>query len=185
MCDWDFTQKGSVEDHVEFDPVKKEITRDVTDQKRHAHNQSSKYRSNQDRLWALLLDNQSTCDVIINSKLLTNIRKCRSTLRLQTQTRDCVINEVGDMKGVGIIWFYPEGVTIVLSQFRMIVCSKWRMTHDTARFHKSGNIAHLSYNITTPQGFQCQFLQLHRDCMCIKSRIEKELMCLEPRLLII
>ena len=101
MHDWAFTQKGSVDDHAQFDLLKKEIAHDVTDQNKYAYNQSSKSRSKQDRLWALLLDNQSTCDVIINSKRLKNIRKCRWTLRLQTQAGDCVINEVDDMKGVG------------------------------------------------------------------------------------
>ena len=95
--------RRSVDDCVEFDPVKKEIIYDVTDMKKHAYNQSSRHRVKRDRLWELLLDNQSTCDVIINSKLLTNIKNCRWTLRLQTQAEECVICEAGDMKGVGTV----------------------------------------------------------------------------------
>ena len=104
-----------------------------------------------------MLDNQSACNVIINIALLANIRKCEWTLRLQTQAGECVIDEVGDLKGVGTAWFYPNGVANTLSQFRMIAYSKWRMTYDTGRFHRSGDIANLFYDATTPQGFKCKF----------------------------
>ena len=73
----------------------------MKDQVKHAHNQASRNRSKEDSQWELLLDNQSTCDVIINKDLLTNIRKCKWTLRLQTQAGECIIDEVGDLKGVG------------------------------------------------------------------------------------
>ena len=157
MCDWAFTQKGTVEDSVEFDPINKEIKYNVTNQTKHAYNQNSMNRSKSDRMWELLLDNQSTRNVIINSKLLNNIRKCRWTLRLQTQAGECIINEVGDMKGVGLVCHYPGGVANMLSQFRMIVYSKWRMTYDAVKFHRSGNIDDLNYDVTTPQCIQCKF----------------------------
>ena len=76
-----------------------------------------------------------------------------------------------------MVWFYPGGVANILSQFRMIVCSKWRMTFDTAKYHKSGNIEDLSYNVTTHEGFQCKFqptahgLHVHK----IKSRNGKHM----------
>ena len=63
---WAFAQDGNIDDRVEFDTLNKEIRYDVTDIKKHTYNQTTKYRSKPDRLWELLLDNQSTCDVIIN-----------------------------------------------------------------------------------------------------------------------
>ena len=83
LFNWAFAQKGFVTEQVKFDTVKNEIVHDVSKQKNHACNQSSLgRRDSSSKLWELLLDNQSTCDVIINSKLLSNIRKCEWTLRL-------------------------------------------------------------------------------------------------------
>ena len=110
---------------AKFDAEKREVLRDVSKLKNHVYDQSStKSRRNKDKLWELLLDNQSTCDVIINRKMLSNISKCRWTLRLQTQASEFVIDKVGDMKGSGVVWYFPDGVAIILSQFRMIVYSK-------------------------------------------------------------
>ena len=45
----------------------------------------------------------------------------------------------------------------ILSQFRMIEFSKWRITHDTAKFHRTGNADDLCYEVTTSQGYNCKF----------------------------
>ena len=62
------------------------------------------------------------------------------------------------MKGVGAVWYYPDGVANILSQFRMIAHSKWRMTYDTAKYHKSGNIEDLCYDVITSEGHRCKFI---------------------------
>ena len=50
MEDWAFAQQGSVGGRVDFDPIKKEIRYEVTDQEKHAYNQYSTTRSKSDRL---------------------------------------------------------------------------------------------------------------------------------------
>ena len=83
LCDWAFSRKGFVTEQVKFDTVKKEIMCDVSNQKNHACDQSSSgRRDSSSKLWELLLDDQSTYDVIINSKSFSNICKCKWTLRL-------------------------------------------------------------------------------------------------------
>ena len=70
----------------------------ISDHKAHAYNQN---RNPNKKLWDLMLDNQSTCDVIINSQMLSSIRKCGRTLRLQKKAGECVANKVGELSGVG------------------------------------------------------------------------------------
>ena len=130
----------------------------MSNQKNRAHNQArSKSLRKEDKLWEILLNNQSTCDVIINKKSLSNIRKFRWNLCLQTQAVDCIIKQVGEMKGVGLIWYYPNGVSNMLSQFCMVVHSKCRMTYGTRKYHRSGYINNLSYDVTTPNGCKFKF----------------------------
>ena len=74
------------------------IKHDDSDHKSHARDQN---KNPTKKLWDLLLDNQSTCDVIINSQMLSSIRKCGRTLRLQKKAGECVANKVGELAGVG------------------------------------------------------------------------------------
>ena len=161
QMDWAFVQHGAqLEDtkDVDIDMDKKVIVYDISRQSDHVYNQNeSSSRASSRKRWELLLDNQSTCDVIINRQLLRNIRKCKWTLRLQTQTGECVIDRVGDMMGVGTVWYYPQGVANILSQFRMVIYSKWRICYSTERYHETGDVSDLSYDVTTPDGFNCSF----------------------------
>ena len=63
----------------------------------------------------ILLDNQSTCNIMANRRLLTNIRFSENNLMLNTQTGSKCINQVGDLKNVGTVWYMPEGWTNILS----------------------------------------------------------------------
>ena len=85
----------------------KEVLHHLHRDKNHVYNQAEDEVGREGRLWEILLDSQSTCNAIINPKLLTNIRNCDWTLRLQTQARECRINQVGDSRGVGTAWYYP------------------------------------------------------------------------------
>ena len=51
------------------------------------------------------------------------------------QTGECVIDLAGDLKGTGTVWVYPDGVANMLSQFRMVVFSKWSMTCNADNHH--------------------------------------------------
>ena len=40
----------------------------------------------------------------------------------------------------------------------MVVHSKWKMTYNTEACHKSKDTKDLSYDVMTPQGFECKFV---------------------------
>ena len=60
VCNWSFNQEG----RVSVDRESRVIKHDVSDHKTYACDQN---RNPNKKLWDLLLDNQSTCDLIINS----------------------------------------------------------------------------------------------------------------------
>ena len=61
------------------------------------------------------------------------------------------------MYGVGTVWYYPQGVANILSQFCMIVHRKWSIYCRTDTHHKTGKISDLGFEVVTPQGFRCKF----------------------------
>ena len=61
------------------------------------------------------------------------------------------------MKGTGLVWCCPKGVTNTLSQFRMVAHIKWRITYDNINYHRSGDVDGLIYEVITPEGFTCSF----------------------------
>ena len=50
----------------------------------------------------ILLDNQSTVHMMVNSKLLKNIRKSNQVLRLNTNAGMARVTKEGDMPGLGV-----------------------------------------------------------------------------------
>ena len=44
------------------------------------------------------------------------------------------------------------------------------MTYDTQKFHKSGDIDDLSYNVTTPEGYHCRFSPNHQGLHAFKIK---------------
>ena len=63
----------------------------------------------------ILLDSQSTVDVISNKKLLTNIRDSKWTLTLYCNVGKAIITQKGDLKGYGSVWYYPQGMANIMS----------------------------------------------------------------------
>jgi hypothetical protein len=124
--------------------------------KNHVFNQTGSHESM--KLFDVLLDSQSTCDVIVNGIFVTNIRKSKMTLVLRTQAGECRIDTVADLPGVGTIWYYPSGVANILSQHRMVTQSGWDIDYTSRLYRKTGNDANLKFNCTTSEDIDVSFL---------------------------
>ena len=91
------------------------------------------------KIW-ILLDSQSTVDVISNGDLLTKIHRVKTTLRMRCNTGVKTTHFRGHhLSGYGWVWFYPERIANTLSLSR--VKGKYRVTFDSAtdnyfRVHK-------------------------------------------------
>jgi hypothetical protein len=123
--------------------------------KNHVYNQTGSHKSM--KLFDVLLDSQSTCDVIVNGIFVTNIRKSKMTLVLRTQAGECRIDMVADLPGVGTVWYYPSGVANILSQHRMVVNSNWDVEYNSKLYKNTLNINDLKFNCTTSEGVKVSF----------------------------
>ena len=121
----------------------------------HVFNQTGSHKSM--KIFDMLCDNQSTCDVIVNKAFVINIRRSKMTLLLRTQAGNCRINMIADLPGVGTVWYYPEGVANILSQHRMVVNSKWDIDYNSKLYKKTGNTRDLKYNCVTAEGIELSF----------------------------
>ena len=79
----------------------------------------------------LLLDSESSIHLIKNPKLLSNIQRAPNGASMVIAcnagtARTCL---VGDMKGVGVVWYYKYGIANVLSLG--LLSDKFRITMDT------------------------------------------------------
>lgn len=110
-----------------------------------------------DRLFEVLLDNQSTCDVFINTILLRNIRRSDWTLVLTTLAGKCRFTMIGDLLGVGTIWYYPQGSTNVFSRHQMMTQSKWNVYYNSDKYHETGNEDDLVEQVCTKEGREFDF----------------------------
>ena len=68
----------------------------------------------------LLLDSQSTVDLISNPKMLLNIRKVqgKETIRVYCNSGVKIVDRVGDLPGYGTVWYEPTGIANILSMSR-------------------------------------------------------------------
>ena len=77
----------------------------------------------------ILLDNQSTLDLICNKKLATNIEKSNRTMTVQGNSGTLDITHRAKLKGyTSKPWFRKEAITNILSFKNMI--KQYRITYD-------------------------------------------------------
>ena len=120
----------------------------------HVFNQSGKTM----RSFEVILDSQSTCDVIINKAMVINIRDCVIILVLQTQSGSCQITQIAYLLGVGTVWYYPEGAANILSQYRMVVNSVWDVQFNLKHYRFSSDVNDLAYKVETSEGIKFEFM---------------------------
>ncbi|OEU08874.1 hypothetical protein FRACYDRAFT_249219 [Fragilariopsis cylindrus CCMP1102] len=128
--------------YVQFKTVNgnsNDIIVDLRD-KNHVFNQTGSHKSM--NIFDILCDNQSTCDVIVNSSMVSNIRTAPMALRLRTQAGDCRITQIADLPGVGTVWYYPERDGILST-----------VQSDSGK----QKIIVLKYDCVTAEGVECTF----------------------------
>ena len=74
----------------------------------------------------ILLNSQSTVDVISNGDLLTKIHHVKTALRIRCNAGMKTTNFRDHLSGYGLVWFYPDGIANILSLSR--VKDKYRVT---------------------------------------------------------
>ena len=89
------------------DSIKKGIMLDVLKDANHACNQMKADHRTDDqkikstsKMWEILLDSQSACDVIVSSGLVTIVMECKWVLRLQTQLGEFKITKISNISSV-------------------------------------------------------------------------------------
>ena len=79
----------------------------------------------------ILLDSQSTVDLIANLRMLINIRRVRSedAIRVHCNRRVEVVDRISKLPGYGTVWYELTGIVNILSMSR--VTKKFRVIFDS------------------------------------------------------
>ncbi|VEU34053.1 unnamed protein product [Pseudo-nitzschia multistriata] len=79
----------------------------------------------------ILLDSESSCNLIVNPDLLENIRVAPNgqTMHIYCNSGIAKTNMIGELPGFGKVWYYDGGIANVLSL--ALVSDRFRVTMDT------------------------------------------------------
>ena len=98
----------------------------------------------------ILLDNQSTVHMMVNPKLLKNIRKSEQMLRLYTNAGMARVTHTGDMPRLGVCWYYEDGIANVVFQAKAVRENGFEIDYST-RQDKNGS-GDLTFCVETKEG---------------------------------
>ena len=68
----------------------------------------------------VLLDSQSTIDVIVNADLLKNVQRSDKSIRIHSQAGMSVVNEIGDFGSIKNVWLDRNSIAKILSLSKML-----------------------------------------------------------------
>ena len=90
----------------------------------------AQHRGGIDPHW-LLLDSESSVNLIVNKELLENIRTAPhgANLTVHCNAGAARTDQIGDLKGFGTVWFYEDGIANVISLG--LLTNKFRVTMDS------------------------------------------------------
>jgi hypothetical protein len=83
-----------------------------------------------DRFW-ILLDNQSTVNIFWNTMFLVNVRKTTKRLELHTNAGSTIIDEIGELPGVGTVWVHQKGIANIPSFHNVQEINKFKIDYSS------------------------------------------------------
>ena len=94
------------------------------------HNMFAQHRGGIDPNW-ILLDSESSVNLIVNKNLLTNIRTAPDgyNMTVHCNAGKAHTDQIGELPGFGTVWYYKQGIANVLSLG--LITNKFRVTMDT------------------------------------------------------
>ena len=70
----------------------------------------------------MLLDSQSTLDLMFNPEMLTNIYEVirNKAIRVHCNSGTKIVDRIGDMAGYGTVWYKPTNISNIISLSLMV-----------------------------------------------------------------
>ena len=94
--------------------------------------------------------------MVVNSKFLKNFRVSKQVLRLCTNAGMARVIHEGDMPGVGVCWYYADGIVNVISQAKAVRENGFKIDYST---RKDKNRLHdLTFLVKTKEGVKLKFV---------------------------